>query len=110
MLHHPFKNPTLTDLMRDPSGLVFDTWQEAYRYCQERHSDHESDPLDMDNPVKMLDDESETESLDKKDKNLNAGDVQFEELLNQRHPQRDGVVASNNAKFGQRNIDKTMIG
>lgn len=106
MLHHPFKNPTLTDLMRDPSGLVFDTWQDAYRYYQKRHSDHESDPLDMDNPVKMLDDESETESLDGKDKNLNAGDVQFKELLNQCHPQRDGVVAFNNTEFGQRDIDK----
>lgn len=106
MLHHPFKNPTLTDLMRDPSGLVFDTWQEAYRYCQERHSDHESDPLDMDNPMIILDDEPDTESLDKKDKNLNAGDVQFEELLNQRHPRRDGVVASNNTEFSQRDNDK----
>lgn len=75
MFYHLFKNLTLTDLMRNSSGLVFDTWQKAYRYYQEPHSNHNSDPLDRNNLVKILDDESKIESLDEKDKNLNAGDV-----------------------------------
>lgn len=36
----------------------------------------------MNNLMKMLDDESKTKNLDKKDKNLNIRDVHFEKLLN----------------------------
>lgn len=82
MLYYPFKNSTLTDLMWDPSGLVFGTWQEAYWYCQERYVDHKSNPLDMDNPMTIFDNKSKTESLNKKENHFNTGDMQFEKLLN----------------------------
>lgn len=54
----------------------------------------------------ILDSKSETENLDKKNINLNVGNMQFEKLLNKRHPWRDRVVAFNNTKFGQHDNDK----
>lgn len=54
----------------------------------------------------MLNNELKTKILDKKDKNLNARDVQFKELLNQHHFWCDKIMTFNNTKFGQRDIDK----
>lgn len=75
MLHHLFKNLILTDLMWVPNRLLFDTQQKAYSYCQKYYFDHKLDFLNINNLVKIFNDKSETESLDKKNKNLNVEDM-----------------------------------
>lgn len=61
--------------MQNLSRLVFHTWQKVYQYYQKRHFDHNSNSLDIDNLMIILNNKSEIESLDKKNKNLNAGDI-----------------------------------
>lgn len=102
MLHHPFQNPLLMDLLQDGSGITFNTWREAYAYCKEYHSDHEPDPLGA--TTDMMDEESDTESLSQ-DKNLKEEEVRHEELLLLRHPRRDGTTVNDDIDFGRRNID-----
>ena len=98
MLHHPFKEASLIDLLRDDSGLAFDTWQEAYQYCKNHHSKHESDPLGT--TLDVLDDESDTESLSE-DKCLNGDEVRHEELLLLRHPRHNvNELLNSDVDFG----------
>lgn len=43
MLHHPFRDVELSDLMAVDDTL-FEDWEEAYDHCRQHHS-HPSDPL-----------------------------------------------------------------
>lgn len=86
--------------------LVFNTWQKAYQYYQKYYFDYKLDPLDMDNLVKILDDKSKTKYLDQKYKYFNTENIQFEDLLNQHYSQRNRIIASNNTKFSQYDINK----
>ena len=107
MLHHSFRNTSLTNLLRNESELTFDIWQKAYQYCQNHHHYHESDSLSASTTTSEIatsDVESKIESLNDQEKNVDVKNIS--KSLLQRHSQRDELKMSSDFNFDQRDMNK----
>ena len=105
MLHHPFRQPGLEDLLKDEEWGLFDSWQSAYEHCCEHHFDHPPDPLGP--TSEHVEEETDTESLDANEKGEQGQRVeQYEELLGLRRPHHDGTQIQIESDLGRRPGDK----